>query len=514
VDIDVRRCGTVEELQGGLNVVSHYFGHENRLEDAERFAQWIEIERMHVARIDGRIVGGAGAFGWELTIPGATVRAAGITVVGVLPTHRRRGVLTAMMKEQLEDCRRRGDLVAHLFASEGAIYGRFGYGLAARMGDATIAKERTAFAEPFEPRGTVRLVDHEESVRVIPSLYDEVRRRRPGMFSRNEPWWTTRRLHDDPARRRAGPLNRALLELDGAAAGYALYRVNQDWVGGSSAGHVIVTEALATSPAATRELWRWLLDFDWTSEFRASMLPLDHALFLLLAEPRRMQFRINDGQWVRLVDVEQALSARTYRRGGEVVLDVVDPFLPENAGRYRVTGDGPSERTRRPKSGSTSPRSAPSTSAASASATSTRHRASKSCATEQWRAPTNCSRPASRRGARRSSDRSAARTRGGAHALDPRGDRGAVVVRGARAAPVAQERQRRVARIGRPGLGRDLVAALAPHRKSLTPPARRERRGGAGGPLLSVRGFRPRRWHSHTWGVPPWRDGLTASACV
>ena len=338
--IDVRGCGSVAELRDGLNVISHYFGHENKVDDAERFAQWIDLDRMHLARVDGAVVGGAGAFSWELSVPGGVVPAAGVTVVGVLPTHRRRGVLTALMREQLEDARRRGDLAAHLFASEATIYGRFGYGLASRMGEAAIPKERTAFAQPFAARGSVRLVDYDESTRVFPALYDRVRRDYPGMFGRSESWWNTRRLFDDPARRRGGPLHRALRELDGAPAGYALYRVTQDWRGGSSTGHVMVIEVVATSPQATRELWRWLLEFDWTSEIRVHMLPLDHPLFLLLAEPRRMQFVVNDGQWVRLIDVERALGARSYATAAEVVLEVRDPFLPENAGRYRVSAGG------------------------------------------------------------------------------------------------------------------------------------------------------------------------------
>src|SRR6476469_7890987 len=150
--IEVRPCSSVEELQAGINVISHYFGAENTLEDAERFAKWIDLERMHIALEGDRIVGGAGAFSYEMSVPGgASVPAAGVTVVGVLPTHRRRGVLSAMMKAQLEDCRERGDAVAYLWASEGTIYGRFGYGLAARTGEMHLARERTTFAEPFEP---------------------------------------------------------------------------------------------------------------------------------------------------------------------------------------------------------------------------------------------------------------------------------------------------------------------------------------------------------------------------
>ena len=130
---------------------------------------------MHAAFDGDRIVGGAGAFTFALSVPGGGKSpAAGVTVVGVLPTHRRRGVLTSMMKAQLEDCRARGELAAYLWASEATIYGRFGYGLASRIGAAKLARDRTRFAQPFEQRGTVRLVELEEAARTFPPLYDEL----------------------------------------------------------------------------------------------------------------------------------------------------------------------------------------------------------------------------------------------------------------------------------------------------------------------------------------------------
>jgi predicted acetyltransferase len=344
MDIEVRACPSVEELRDALNVISHYFGHENELEDAERFAKWIEVERMHAAFQGDRIVGGAGAFTFRMSVPGgALVPAAGITVVGVLPTHRRRGVLTSLMREQLEDCRARGDVAAYLWASEATIYGRFGYGLASRIGEISLAKDRTRFAVPFEPRGTVRLVDLEEAARTFPPLYEEIVAQRPGMFARSKAWWETRKLFDNAARRQGGPKNLLLLELDGKPAGYAIYNVKQDWVSGFSKGVVNIVEVVTPTPEAARELWRWLFDFDWTSEFRADLLPLDHELFMLVAEPRRLQFKVNDGVWVRLIDVGRALSARTYN-DGEIVFDVQDAFMPANAGRWRVTAAG-AERT-------------------------------------------------------------------------------------------------------------------------------------------------------------------------
>ncbi len=340
MDIEVRACSSAEELRDALNAISHYFGHVNQLEDAERFGKWIEVERMHAAFEGDRIIGGAGAFTYRMSVPGgALVPAAGITVVGVLPTHRRRGVLRKLMQEQLDDCRARGDFVAYLWASEATIYGRFGYGLASRIGEISLAKDRTRFALPFEPRGTVRLVDLEEAARTFPPLYEQVVARRPGMFVRSKDWWETRKLFDDPVRRQGGPKNLVLLELEGKPAGYAIYNVKQDWVSGFSKGVVNIVEVVTPTPEAARELWRWLLDFDWTSEFKADLLPLDHELFLLVAEPRRLQFKINDGVWVRLIDIGQALSARTYN-DGEIVLDVDDAFMPENAGRWCVTPAG------------------------------------------------------------------------------------------------------------------------------------------------------------------------------
>jgi predicted acetyltransferase len=338
---EIRTCRTTGELRDALDVISHYFAYENTVEDAERFARWLEVERVHTAHDDGRVVGSAGAFTFRLSVPGgSSIPAAGVTVVGVLPSHRRRGALTSMMRAQLDDCRARGEPVAYLWASEATIYGRFGYGVAARTGSMTLPTERTSFAAPFEPRGRVRLVDEPEALELFPPLYDQAFAERPGMFSRSRAWWETRRLHDDPAHRRGGPKNRALLELDGQPAGYALYTVKQDWAAGSSKGTVTVLEAVTPAPEAARELWRWLLDFDWTSEFVADLLPLDHPLFLLLAEPRRMQFRVGDGVWVRLLDVGAALAARAYADAPPVVLELADAFMPENAGRWRVGGDG------------------------------------------------------------------------------------------------------------------------------------------------------------------------------
>ena len=346
MSIQIRVCSSADDVRRTLDGIGHYFGYDNTLEGAEHFMERMAADRVLAAWDGDRVVGGAGSFAFRMSIPGGSIPTAGVSIVGVLPTHRRRGVLTALMREQLEDCRARGEAAAYLWASEPAIYPRFGYGVAALLGDMKLARERTAFAQSFEPRGTMRLVDVEEAARTFPPLYEEEFAQRPGLFSRSKAWWEGRRLVPSPWEPNAAK-RLVLLELDGKPAGYAIYIVKQEWEHGSSAGTVTIVEAVAPTPEATRELWRWLLDFDWTSRFEAGHLPLDHPLFLLLAEPRRMRFEVGDGIWLRLVDVEAALSARSYEGDAQVVVELIDAFLPGNAGRWRLGAHG-AERTTAP----------------------------------------------------------------------------------------------------------------------------------------------------------------------
>jgi predicted acetyltransferase len=342
---DVRPCADPAEFHDALRPIFHFFGRAPSEEVAEELGRLLPPERVHAAWEDGAIVGGAGAFPLELTVPGGRVRAIGTTVVGVLPTHRRRGILSAMMRAQLDDARERGEPVAFLWASEGRIYGRFGFGVASLTGEIVLPRVHSGFAVPLEARGRVRLVGKEEALETVPEIYDRVATTTPGMFGRSAAWWEVRVLAEPESRRPGrGELHRALLVLDGHPAAYALYRLDASFAYGSSTGSVHVVEALGATPRAFAEIWRYLLDVDWVERVEASLLPVDHPLFLLLAEPRRMRFTVGDALWVRLVDVGAALSARGYAGDGAVVLEVGDAFCPWNAGRWRLEG-GTAERT-------------------------------------------------------------------------------------------------------------------------------------------------------------------------
>lgn len=351
MEINVSPCTSADELRDALGAIWQYFGATITPEDMERWTCLLGLARMQAARENGAIVGGAGAYDFELTVPGGTVPAAGITVVGVQPTHRRHGILRAMMRAQLDDIHQRGVPVAYLWASEETIYGRFGYGMASLCGEIDLPKSANAFARPCEPRGEMRILSEQDAVAPIMHVYDRVRRDYSGMFARSEDWWRLRRLADPEGRRQGGgPLHRAVLRYEGEPVAYAIYRLHQAMEAGVSTGHINVIEAVGTSPEATRETWRFLLDIDWFARVRAQQLPVDHPLFFLLAKPRSMRFVTGDALWVRLVDVSAALAARrapmrgALAAGDAVVVEVEDAFCPWNAGRYRV-GEGRVERT-------------------------------------------------------------------------------------------------------------------------------------------------------------------------
>jgi predicted acetyltransferase len=342
LSFEVRPCATPEEFDDAFMAIGQYFGAEPEPERRDRFLRVLPLERMHAARENGAIVGGAGVFPFEMAVPGGNaVPCAGVTVVGVYPTHRRRGVLRAMMRAQLDDVHERGEPLAALWASEETIYGRYGYGLASHNGSMTLPREYSEYAQPFERRGSTRLVALDEARELFPTVYDRACAVTPGMTRRSADWWELRTLSDQPWQRQgAGPKRFVVLELDGRPAGYAIYRHAPDWGEGIAKGETKILEAIADDGQATVELWRYLLDIDWSATAVAQLLPVDHPLFFLLASPRRMQFRIGDGLWLRIVDVGAALSERRYAVAGSVVFDLADDFCEWNAGRWKVEGDG------------------------------------------------------------------------------------------------------------------------------------------------------------------------------
>ncbi len=340
--IEVRACEP-EEVRGALDGIWHYFGGRATDEDVERFAPILPAERVLAAFDGDTIVGGAGAYRFDTTVPGGgQVPTAGVMAVGVLPTHRRQGALTKLMQRQLADAHERGEPLASLYASEGAIYSRYGYGLASLAGFIDLPKEHAHLLDG-EPIGRARILeDEDEALEVLPGIYDRVQAETAGMLARTRDWWKVRRFYRRPGQP-GGQQVRVAIELDGAPEAYAVYRLN-------FAAHNMVTEttlevaeAIGTSPRALAAIWRYLLAIDWVARIEAPWLPLDHPLLLWLREPRRMNFSVVEAVWARLVDVGAALAARGLG-GGSLVLDVRDELCPWNQARWKLH-EGAADRT-------------------------------------------------------------------------------------------------------------------------------------------------------------------------
>ncbi|MEA2384359.1 MAG: hypothetical protein QOH72_4330 [Solirubrobacteraceae bacterium] len=335
-----------------LRTTEAAFHEDVHRDDVEALAGLFEPERS-LAAFDGPdLVGTTGVYTRELTVPGTVMRVAGVTLVGVLPTHRRQGVLTELMRRQLDDVRAAGESVAVLWASEAAIYGRYGYGLSARHAAVTVSTTGTRLApEAPAPSGRMRLIEPGDAVERIAPLYDRVRRERIGHLDRAGEWWQRRVRDSERLRDGRSALRAAVHESDdGTADGYVLYAVKGGWDDGPD-GRVFVRELIADGPAANAAMWAFLLGLDLTRTVEWPFAPPDEPLAEILAGPRLPRFVMGPNLWVRLVDVPAALAARRYAAPVDVVLEVDDAFCPWNTGRYRlaaVDGRAACERTDAP----------------------------------------------------------------------------------------------------------------------------------------------------------------------
>ena len=333
-----------DELAGFLAVDQHA-SHGTPLSErahANLLAR-LEFDRTLVALDGDTIIGTAGVFSFQMRVPGAMAAVAGVSLVAVLPSHRRQGILSALMRRQLADVSERGEAVAVLFGSESGIYGRYGYGRASwqaayrlQRGEGTLAP-----GAPADPGLRLRLAEPRSARAELAKVYDLALAERPGLYARTEPWWDRllTDLHSDG--RSSRPIRCLLAEDDSGPRGYAVFTSAERWDedAGLPEGVLEVSEAIAADPAATAALWGNLLSQDLLSEFYARMRPVDDPLLYLLADPRRVRSVVSDGLWIRLVDVGSALTQRHYACPVDVVIEVADELCPQNAGRWRLAAE-------------------------------------------------------------------------------------------------------------------------------------------------------------------------------
>ncbi|MFJ1708056.1 GNAT family N-acetyltransferase [Kitasatospora sp. NPDC088346] len=300
-----------------------------------------EMDRSLLAvAADGRPVGTAGAYSFELTLPGgALLPTAGVTAVGVLPSHRRQGVLTTMMRHQLTELRARGECLSVLLASEAVIYRRFGYGPATYTARLTVPRHQAALAVPRAraaadapahdaDTGSIEVLRRAECGAILEEVYDRYRRAQPGALSRPHRWWAS-----GAGQPPISPAPRYIAvhrDADGVPDGYASYSLGESET-------LTVDETVTADDAVHTALARFLLAHDLVTKVVFKHVPTGHPLRWQFADFRAGEVTGDtDWLWVRLLDVPGALTARGWSTDGEIVLDVDDPFLGEH-GRHLLT---------------------------------------------------------------------------------------------------------------------------------------------------------------------------------
>jgi predicted acetyltransferase len=325
---------TRDELREFASSVWSAFHADMSPVDADRWERMLEPERTLALRDRGRIVAGCGIFTRRLAVPGGVVPAAAVTLVGVRPTHRRRGLMSALMRRQLADVHEAGDeAVAMLWASEPVIYGRFGYGLATTTGELRVATARVRMR--WTPEADVDLLAPADALPAMRAIHEAVWPTVPGMIDRDGPWWEDRIADPEEHRDGAQPLGAAVTE-----DAYALYTVKRRWDADGPDSEVIVLEAIAATPAGEAAIWSYLTGLDLTRRVSWELAPSDLPLMHMVANAQDVRMSTGYGLWVRLVDIPRALAQRTYGEPFELVLEVADDVCPWNSGRWALRWDG------------------------------------------------------------------------------------------------------------------------------------------------------------------------------
>jgi predicted acetyltransferase len=341
MDIEIRPIAAEQWAEFG-RVMGIVFGESHSDEELTDHQRGFEFDRSMAAFDGDRIVGTGGADSLELTLPGLTsIPVGGLTAISVLPTHRRRGILRAMILRHFEDVEARGEPVSALGASESVIYGRFGYGVATMFADYEIDPRHGAFLRGIAPgSGRLRMLEPEEAAKLVPAFYERYHHSQPGELSRKPAWWE--RYVRDPEWGRDGFSRHVDVVYEsepGRVDGWVSYRVQERWPEGMPANLVKVRMLVGLTPEADAALWRYCLDLDLAGTVRLQDRPVDEPGRWRLADPRRLRtVHVGDHLWVRLLDLPAAMRARRYATDGQLVLEVTDALRPRNQGRFRLEG--------------------------------------------------------------------------------------------------------------------------------------------------------------------------------
>jgi predicted acetyltransferase len=323
MDVEYRAM-KIEEFDAFARVGRIAFGAPPLTPDTPLDFAHSELDRTCAAFVGDELVGTGRNYSVELTVPGgAVVPVAGVSWISVLPSHRRRGVLSGMMASLREDAVNRGEAISVLTASEGGIYSRFGYGIATWRQRIHVDRAHSAFASPPRDDGRVRYLDRADALARFPAVYEWARRVRPGMVSRAALWWEEAFHHLAPS---TGACFFVMHEgADGVPDGFLTYEIAGDFALGINQKELRVLDFVTATPEARATLWQFVFGVDLVETIVGWLVPIDEPLRFLLADPRRFRVdAINDHLWVQIVDVPRALEARRYSTTDRIVFEVHD----------------------------------------------------------------------------------------------------------------------------------------------------------------------------------------------
>ena len=335
VEIRAIRPDEFEEMRRTMGLV---FGFDPPEGDG-RFLRLLPLDRTRCGFDDGRMISTSGAFSLEMTVPGSRVRCGGTTAVAVVPTHRRQGVLREMMRAHLADVKEHGEPIAALWASDSAVYGRFGYGCASICYNIEVDPRHATPNRLAPAPGRSRLIERAEAVEIVPPFYDSLRMEIPGFFVRTPEWWEDRSFRESGTSGGGSTaLRYAVVDGDDGITGFASFRTKAHWDEGHGSGKVIVHDLFAATPEAWAAVWSLVANQDLVVRAEAGLRPPWDPIFDLLAGTRRAHAFRYDALWVRVMDVAGALAARSYSAPLDVVLGVEDP-AGDVTGSYRLRAD-------------------------------------------------------------------------------------------------------------------------------------------------------------------------------
>jgi predicted acetyltransferase len=334
--VDIRSV-VDDELPELRRVTSYAFADSRSDEERRSLPDPLRPEWTTCAFVDGRLATTFGAYPFRVRLNGAAVPMAGVTAVATLPEFRRRGLLRQVMTRSFGEQRERGQSLAILWASLGAIYQRYGYGLASTHASYRIDPRDIRFNDPVGPDGQVQLMDGGEARPQLETIYEAFAAPRNLMIHRYPVVWDLRL----PRPGVANPRVAVYFDRAGEARGYAVFDLKPDpEVGFGRSQLVSISDSAHLDLDAHRGLWEFFAAHDLVRRVEWQQVPEDDPIPLLLAEPNELHRRTGAAIWMRVTDVEAALGQRPYGDDGVLTLAVVDPLCDWNAGVFSLETAG------------------------------------------------------------------------------------------------------------------------------------------------------------------------------